>query len=195
LRARLDAVAVALDPTRSRVSRSARAGILTGLVLAGCLLAPSPASAAPGDPVPLFEPGPSPRYDVLQPLGQTATGLVWRVEGQSGLLVKLTGGATTREDRLTDPVLKGDLITSLDEEAGSITWRTIADAGLHQHEIPDGIEYTSRTSRGYLGQRAAGRHEDDVDRGFRLQRIGVVEVRDARQHRHDDLQRPALARR
>jgi hypothetical protein len=40
---------------------------------------------------------------------------------------------------------------------------------------------------GVAGQRLAGLHQDELDIGLRLQRIEVVEIRDARQARHRDL--------
>ena len=48
---------------------------------------------------------------------------------------------------------------------------------------------------GILRQRPARRDEDDLDLRLGLQRIEIVEIGDARQHRHGDLQRAGFARR
>ena len=44
-----------------------------------------------------------------------------------------------------------------------------------------------------LRQWMAGRHEHDLDRRLGPERIEVIEIGDARQHRHGDLERAALA--
>ena len=50
------------------------------------------------------------------------------------------------------------------------------------------------TSPASAGSGSPGAHEDEFDLRLGLQRIEIVEIGDARQHRHGDLQRPRARR-
>ena len=79
----------------------------------------------------------------------------------------------------------------VDVEAGGAQRRKIGDCRLRagQHD-----------QIGVAGQRAAGPHADEFDRGLGIERIEIVEIGDVRQDRHGDayarvfLRRPAVRR-
>jgi hypothetical protein len=92
-----------------------RAWVVAVLGVLGSLLVPVPASAATGDVFILQGPGSSQNPQDLQPLVKTAAGFVWRNLYTSTLWFRPTGGASAREDRLTDPTVIGDLLSSYED--------------------------------------------------------------------------------
>ena len=126
-------------------------------VLAGLLVAPTPAAAA--DDVYLLAPAgdtSTPQY--LRPLVQTAAGMVYGNEYSGTTWVKLPGLAhyAQQEDRLSDPAVVGDVLSDYDAGSRTLRWRTIADETLHETVLPPELTYLTRTATGYLAREGAG---------------------------------------
>lgn len=130
--------------------------LAVGSVLASALVPMSGAAADEG--VHLLAPPQSsgtPQY--VEPLVQTAAGLVYRNLYDSTTWIKPPGAALAQpEDRLTGPVVVGDLLSSYDPAGTTLSWRTTADATLHETLLPPELTYLTRTATGYLARAGAG---------------------------------------
>lgn len=139
------------------MSSPTRISLLAVLVLVIGLLGAAPAGAAPPGTITLAS-GTSGTAAALLPVARTAAGLVYR-DAEAGLLIRSTGGTTTRETRMSYPTVMGDIVSDFNYTAQALTWRTIADPTLRTTAIPVGLTYLTRTATGYLASRGSGPFE------------------------------------
>jgi hypothetical protein len=138
----------------------ARGWSIALLSVLATLLVPLPASAAPGDVHLLASAGASDSPMYLQPLVETPAGLVFRNTFDDTTWIDPAGAADAeQEDRLTDPTVIGDLLSSYDAGTTTLSWRTIADATLHQTVLPPESTFVTRTPTGYLAEQGDGPYD------------------------------------
>lgn len=136
----------------------ARGWLIALLSVVATLLVPVPATAAVGDVYLLAAAGPSGTPQYLRPLVQTAAGFVYRNIYASTTWVA-SNGITQQEDRLADPVVIGDLLSSYVSTSTTLRWRTIADATLRETVLPPELTYVTRTANGYLARQGNGPYD------------------------------------
>ena len=137
-----------------------RGWLLVLLSVVATLLVPTGRAMAADDVVLLAEAGSSDRPMYLQPLVETPAGLVFRNTHDSTTWIDPAGaGDAEREDRLTDPVVVGDLLSSYDAETSTLRWRTIADASLQTTVLPPESTFLVRTATGYLARQGDGPYD------------------------------------
>jgi hypothetical protein len=137
-----------------------RGSLVAVLSVLATLLVPTGSAAAADNVYALYTPGASDVPQYLRPLVQTAAGLVYENTYESTTWVDPAGtAAASREDRLPDPVVIGDLLSSYDSASRTLRWRTIADPTLEETVLPADVEYLTRTATGYLGRQGDGPYD------------------------------------
>ena len=137
-----------------------RGWLLVLISVVATLVVPVPAAAAVDDVLLLAEAGPSGTPMYLQPLVETAAGMVFRNSHDSTTWIDPAGaGDAQREDRLPDPTVVGDLLSSYDAGTTTLRWRTIADATLQEAVLAPESTFLARTATGYLVEQGAGPYD------------------------------------